>query len=165
MKQFLVGVFLLTAFSQSSGAPLSFHDLDWSMSEKQMAGVLESKGYSCEFQGERTATPLDGKGKSVVLSPTWFCRKPNDSSVIINIGMLVFNCEAYNGCSHPYSKIAEAISRKFRVRTVEKTVGNAKSWYWDGSDGDRLELIEILDGKYPHYVTLDKGFYGKKLDF
>jgi hypothetical protein len=152
-----LGTVCLCISFNASAKPLSFHDLDWSMSATTMSDVLKSKNYSCKFE------------RYDDVSSVWNCTKSNGSLVRIfedqpfSPDQILFTCKVFNGCDHPFYVLENAITERLNIQPDYDLPTKSTIWY--GTEGDQLRLSPNWDGDLLFPISLEKGYYGEKLDF
>ena len=157
MKKLLLILLLSCVSLPVSGKPLSFHDLDWSMPAFRMSEVLERKNYQCKFE------PYDD------FDSVWNCTKSNGALVRIfedqplSSNTILFNCEAFNGCQHPFGVLVDAITERLNIEPTFNL--QTLKYTWHGTEGDNLTFNRTPDGTLLFAISLNKGYYGEKLDF
>ena len=156
MKRLLLTLLLSCVSLQLNAKPFKFHDVDWSMTPGEIRIVIEAKGYSCRVSGVEIL--CSGSGD-----------KDEGFIWIMGDGFVRFTCEVYNGCSHSYEKMIEALSKKYNIKPKyikDKQFDDIHYWDWNGEDGDKIRIFDDRKKiKNHHEVFLIKGSFGEELDF
>ena len=132
-------------------SPLTFMDLDWTMSKETLQKKIEEKGYKC------------GTYKS--LYSTYLGCESGQKLIFVYEDYLEFFCESFDGCTFDYKQIAQSVADKFSIDLIHSETTNGKfypNFSGNGPDGDKISILNTERGVT---VWLFKGSLGKKLNF